>query len=61
MSKTFLSEIKVSNYNRSCDCNLNCKKLIEKNSQYYYIIEAKHKFAIHLDCHDAFVIWLEKS
>ncbi len=61
MPELIHSEIKISNYNRSCDCNLNCRKLIEKNSQYYYVTEAKHKFAVHLDCYDAFVIWLEKN
>jgi hypothetical protein len=60
MPRTIKYELKVSNYNRSCDCVL-CNKLIGKGTQYFYVSQGKYRYAIHLVCHDKFLVWLKEK
>jgi hypothetical protein len=47
-------QTKESNYNRSCDCG-KCKNLIEKGSQFYFLIGKREKYSIHPDCYTEFI------
>jgi hypothetical protein len=60
LSNSINYDLKVSNYNRTCDC-VRCNHLIEKGAQYFYVRQGKYKFAIHINCHDAFLIWLKEK
>jgi hypothetical protein len=60
MTRSIKYELKVSNYNRTCDCVL-CNRLIEKGAQYFYVTRGKYRYAIHMNCLDKFLIWLKKN
>jgi hypothetical protein len=37
-----------------------CNHLIEKGAKYFYVKQGKYKYAIHINCHDLFLIWLKE-
>jgi hypothetical protein len=60
MPRSIKYELKVSNYNRSCD-SVSCSKLIGKGAQFFYVSQGQYRYAIHLDCHDIFIEWLKEK
>jgi hypothetical protein len=60
LSKSIKYGLKVSNYNSSCDYVI-CSKLIEKGDQYFRVSYGKHKYVIHFECHDNFLVWLKEN
>jgi hypothetical protein len=58
LSNSLNYDLRVSNYNRTCDC-VQCNHLIEKGAKYFYVKHGKYKYAIHINCHELFLIWLK--